>query len=131
MQRTIFAGAALIAAMTSVNAVQIQVEANLPQDDDSMYAQLNADEISKSCQRAMKFGGKENLTGKCKREVAREEARPAREAAAKKAAAAAKATAAAAEAAKPAPVKKVDPMANSTRAEKAFHRWSDSSRAAM
>ena len=45
MQRTLFAGAALIAAINSVNAVQIQVEANLPQDD-SMYAQLNADEIS-------------------------------------------------------------------------------------
>ena len=78
----------------------------------------------------MKFGGKKNLTGKCKREVAREEARPAREAAAKVAAAKAKA-AAAAEAAKPAPVKKVDPMANSTRAEKAFHRWSNSSKGAM
>ena len=73
MQRTLFTGAALIAFMNSVNAVQIQVEANPPHDD-SMYAQLNADKLSNDCQTTVKMFGKMDLTGKCKREVEAEEA---------------------------------------------------------
>ena len=105
MQKTLFAGAALIAAMNSVDAVKIQVEANLPQDND-MYAQLNADDISYRC--ASEVRSRERgytsapLPDECKREVAEDEAR-----------------------------KAADPLKDSTRAEKALARWPVSSVAVM
>jgi hypothetical protein len=103
MQKTLFAGAALIAAMNSVDAVKIQVEANLPQDND-MYAQLNADKMSDECDsaRVASMNGGPKLTDKCKREVAEDEAR-----------------------------KAADPLKDSTRAEKALARWPVSSVAVM
>ena len=105
MQKTLFAGAALIAAMNSVDAVKIQVEANLPQDNDE-YAQLNADDISYRC--ASEVRSRERgytsapLPDECKREVAEDEAR-----------------------------KAADPLKDSTRAEKALARWPVSSVSGM